>query len=90
MPFKAQSLWYIVKNNHTMGIFDITIAGNNVKVEQEADDSFIVELPGGTVFLIRKQDNEGATHWFEEGADNETDFTKELGIAIETELMKQA
>ncbi len=72
-----------------MGIFHIAIAGTNVKVEQESEDSFIVELPGGTLFLIRKQDNEGAAHWFEEGADNETGFTKELGIAIESQLMKQ-
>lgn len=72
-----------------MGIFQIAIAGTNVKVEQESEDSFIVELPGGTLFLIRKQDNEGATHWFEEGADNETGFTKELGLAIESRLMKQ-
>ncbi|WP_343704706.1 hypothetical protein [Chitinophaga sp.] len=69
-----------------MGVFHISIAGNNIKVEQESEDSFVVELPGGTLFLIRKQDNEGASHWFEEGADNETGFTKELGIAIENEL----
>ncbi|WP_119081035.1 hypothetical protein [Chitinophaga alhagiae] len=69
-----------------MGVFHISIAGSNVKVEQESENSFIVELPGGTLFLIRKQDNEGASHWFEEGADNETGFTKELGIAIENEL----
>lgn len=73
-----------------MGIFQILVAGNNVKVEQESEDSFIVELPGGTIFLIRKQDNEGAYHWFEEGADNETDFTIELGIAIENQLMNQS
>ena len=73
-----------------MGNFLIAIAGNDVQVEQESEDNFIVQLPGGTLFLLRKQDNEGAVHWFEEGADNETEFTKELGMAIEDQLMKQA
>ncbi|MGX5816554.1 hypothetical protein ACWKWU_00065 [Chitinophaga lutea] len=70
-----------------MSTFTIRYAGKDIRVEQDSDNSFIVNLPDGLLFLIRKQDNEGASHWFEEGADNETDIVREIGITIESHQM---
>ena len=69
-----------------MSQFTIKQNNDSIPVTQEAKDSFVVELPGRTIYLIVRQDNEGANHWFEEGSDNETEETKNLGNAIETAL----
>ncbi|WP_295128942.1 hypothetical protein [uncultured Chitinophaga sp.] len=69
-----------------MSQLTITHHNASIPVTQESKDSFIVELPERTIYLIVRQDNEGANHWFEEGSDNETEETKSIGIAIETAL----
>ncbi|UYQ95346.1 hypothetical protein MKQ68_09575 [Chitinophaga horti] len=69
-----------------MSQFTISQHNETISVTQEAKDSFIVEMPDKTLYLIVRQDNEGANHWFEEGSDNETEETKSIGIAIETAL----
>ncbi|MBO9152071.1 hypothetical protein ACFOTA_07625 [Chitinophaga sp. GCM10012297] len=70
-----------------MNTFQISYSNMNVPVYREEEDLFVVTLPGKTLYLLRKEDNEGASHWFEEGSDNETPETKEIGIAIEMVAM---
>jgi hypothetical protein len=70
-----------------MNTFQITYSNMNVPVYREEEDLYVVTLPGKTLYLLRKEDNEGASHWFEEGADNETPETLEIGIAIERAVM---
>lgn len=70
-----------------MNTFHITHNNHNIPVYREEEDLYVVTLPGKTLYLLRKEDNEGATHWFEEGADNETPETKEIGLAIEQAVM---
>lgn len=70
-----------------MSTLQITYNNTAVPVHREEEDVYMVALPGKTFYLLRKEDNEGASHWFEEGADNETPETIELGIAIEQAMM---
>jgi hypothetical protein len=72
-----------------MNIFHIKYRNSDIQTEQQGNDDFTVHMDNRQVHLHRKQDNEGENHWFEEGADNETEETKELGVAIEAYLIKQ-
>jgi hypothetical protein len=69
-----------------MSTFSINYQNNDLEVEQQGIDLFSVHLPGRTVQLLLKQDNEGANHWFEAGTDNESEQSKAIGVAIETHL----
>lgn len=66
-----------------MNTFHIRYQSHDIPVTLEEENLFLVTLPWKMLYLVRKEDNEGATHWFEEGADNETAETKEIGTAIE-------
>ncbi|WP_126243894.1 hypothetical protein [Chitinophaga rhizosphaerae] len=66
-----------------MNTFHIRYRSHDIPVSLEEENLFLVSLPWKSLYLVRKEDNEGATHWFEEGADNETQETKEIGTAIE-------
>lgn len=72
-----------------MQTFNIQYHSKEAKVEQQEETLFIVQLPGKTIRLLMRQDNEGANHWFEENQDNETAETKEIGQAIESYLAKE-
>ncbi|MCF6405243.1 hypothetical protein L3C95_20230 [Chitinophaga filiformis] len=67
-----------------------TIDHNNeqITVTELGKCSFRVDRPGKEILLLLKQDNEGAGHWFEEGTDNETEETKEIGAAIDNYMAK--
>lgn len=69
-----------------MSTFHITYHGQQIAVSQESPDIFLVALPEKKIQLQRKEDNEGADHWFEQGSDNETEETAALGTAIEVVL----
>jgi hypothetical protein len=71
-----------------MNTFTIDHDNTQITVEQSDKRHFKVEMPGRTIVLLLKQDNEGANHWFEEGTDNETPETKEIGMAIDNYLAK--
>ncbi len=71
-----------------MNTFTIDHDTKQVTVEQTGQRHFNVKLPGKTMVLVLKQDNEGANHWFEDGSDNETEETKEIGLAIDNYLAK--
>lgn len=70
-----------------MSQFHVKIGGHEIGVTQVGENRFIVRLPEKTIHLLRKQDNEGASHWFEEGKDNEVSKLSEIGTAIEEYLM---
>ncbi|RFS20197.1 hypothetical protein DVR12_21005 [Chitinophaga silvatica] len=70
-----------------MSQFTIDIDGNEIEVLQLETNTFRVRLPEKTIHLIKKEDDEGASHWFEEGKDNETPQLIEIGTAIETWLL---
>lgn len=72
-----------------MSTFSVKRQDQSIEVNQQGKDRFTVQLPGKTLELLLKQDNEGANHWFEAGTDNETEESKEIGVAIETHLTKQ-
>lgn len=72
-----------------MNTFTIDHANTQLTVEQADKRRFKVTLPGKTLVLFLKQDNEGANHWFEDGTDNETEETQEIGEAIDNYLAKQ-
>ncbi|ASZ11834.1 hypothetical protein KTO58_15710 [Chitinophaga pendula] len=73
-----------------MDIFHIDYNNTTVKVEHASKDRFVIHLPGKRTEIILKQDNEGANHWFEDGSDNETPESHQLGVAIETYLAKKS
>lgn len=77
----------ITINNYAMNIFHIRYRNGDIQTEQQGNDTFTVHLDNRKLNLLRKQDNEGDNHWFEEGTDNETAETRELGVAIETYLL---
>lgn len=66
-----------------MSDFHIQLQGHDIGVTRQDENIFIVRLRDKTIHLHRKQDNEGASHWFEEGKDNETSQTEAIGVAIE-------
>lgn len=70
-----------------MSEFQVNVGGHEIGVTQSDEHTFIVRLPDKTIHLVRKQDNEGANHWFEEGKDNETPQLSDLGTAIEKHLL---
>jgi len=72
-----------------MNTFTIDHNNSPLTIEQADKHRFKVDLPGKTLVLFLKQDNEGANHWFEDGTDNETPETKEIGMAIDNYLAKQ-
>ncbi|MGO4294507.1 hypothetical protein [Chitinophaga sp. RAB17] len=72
-----------------MSTFHIQLHDHEIGVSRQDENVFIVRLPEKTIHLLRRQDNEGANHWFEEGKDNETSLTAELGAAIETWLAQE-
>lgn len=69
-----------------MSTFQIQLHSHEIGVNRQDENIFIVRLPEKTIHLRKRQDNEGANHWFEEGKDNETAQTSELGAAIESWL----
>jgi hypothetical protein len=69
-----------------MSTFQIQLNNSEIGVTRQDENVFIVRLPEKTIHLLKRQDNEGANHWFEEGKDNETTQTSELGAAIESWL----
>lgn len=73
-----------------MDTFHIAYNNTNVKVEQESKDRFAIHLPGKRTVIVLKQDNEGANHWFEDGSDNETHESRQLGVAIEVHLAEKS
>ncbi|HVI44642.1 MAG TPA: hypothetical protein VM802_07225 [Chitinophaga sp.] len=66
-----------------MYIYNIEYNHEVLPVEKMSEDHFAVYGHDGVLFLVCKEDNEGASHWFEEGKDNETQLTSELGVLIE-------
>ncbi|MBO9731545.1 MAG: hypothetical protein J7623_23090 [Chitinophaga sp.] len=73
-----------------MSDFHIQLQGHDIGVTRQEENIFIVRLPEKTIHLRRKQDNEGASHWFEEGKDNETPQTEAIGTAITTWLAQHS
>lgn len=71
-----------------MDSFNIQLNNHETGVTRRDEDVFIVRLPEKTIYLEKRQDNEGANHWFEQGKDNETTLTANIGAAIETWLAK--
>lgn len=69
-----------------MSTFHVEIDNHEISVRQEDENGFIVRIPEKTIHLQRRQDNEGANHWFEDGKDNETVLTANIGAAIENWL----
>lgn len=69
-----------------MSSFHIQLNNHEIGVVRQDEDVFIVRLPEKTIHLEKREDNEGANHWFEEGKDNETTQTSQIGTAIETWL----
>ena len=69
-----------------METFNIHYNNTDIRVEQSAKGRFIVHLPGKTMCLNLKQDNEGANHWFEDNKDNETQETRTIGETIEMHM----
>jgi hypothetical protein len=70
-----------------MNTFQIQLQNHDIGVTRQDENTFIVRLPEKTIHLLKREDNEGANHWFEEGKDNETEQTSELGAAIENWLI---
>jgi hypothetical protein len=66
-----------------MNTFLINYHNNSIQVHQQDESNFIIDRPQQQLHLILKEDNEGAFHWFEKNADNETEITKEIGTLIE-------
>jgi hypothetical protein len=67
--------------------FSIVYHNKDINVDgHEGGKEFSVHLPGNDLHLLLKEDDEGATHWFEKGTDNETGASKEIGILIEKEI----
>ncbi|MCW3464876.1 hypothetical protein [Chitinophaga nivalis] len=69
-----------------MGKFHIKLHHDNVTVERRSSHLFSVHLPEKVLHLQLKEDNEGASHWFEEGKDDETPENAAIGLVIETYL----
>ncbi|MFY0256305.1 hypothetical protein ACDQ55_20385 [Chitinophaga sp. 30R24] len=76
----------LIRKTNAMATFNIQLNQQEIAVSQASENIFIVRLPEKTIHLERRQDNEGASHWFEEGKDNETTQTSQIGLAIETKL----
>jgi hypothetical protein len=64
----------------------INYQGENIKVINQDDHHVTVHLPNKIVTLTLKEDTEAAPHWFEEGSDNTSEFSKAIGILIEKEM----
>jgi hypothetical protein len=73
-----------------MSTFHIQLDQHEISVTQQDENIFIVRLPEKTIHLEKRQDNEGANHWFEEGKDNETSQTEAIGLAIDTWLAQES
>ncbi|PSL44371.1 hypothetical protein CLV51_106237 [Chitinophaga niastensis] len=73
-----------------MGPFTITFEGNKLEVRVQSENVFIVRIPEKMIHIVRRQDNEGASHWFEDGKDNETEQIQSLGETIDTYLQKNS
>ncbi|MGF6849052.1 hypothetical protein QFZ51_004287 [Chitinophaga sp. W3I9] len=71
-----------------MDTFNIQLDNHETGVTRHDEDVFIVRLPEKTIYVEKRQDNEGANHWFEQGKDNETSLTANIGAAIENWLAK--
>ncbi|MEZ2443319.1 hypothetical protein AB6805_16460 [Chitinophaga sp. RCC_12] len=71
-----------------MDTFNIQLGNHETGVTRRDEDVFIVRLPEKTIYVEKRQDNEGANHWFEQGKDNETSLTANIGAAIENWLAK--
>ncbi|KAA2242593.1 hypothetical protein F0L74_08640 [Chitinophaga agrisoli] len=69
-----------------MNTFQIQYQQQDLQVTEQENDHFTVDLPEGKIYLLLKQDNEGANHWFEDGKDKETEKSKAVGLAIERYL----
>jgi hypothetical protein len=69
-----------------MHTFEIQCFQEKLKVTEEPENCFSVELPPRKLHLQLKQDNEGANHWFEAGKDKETEEAYAVGLAIERYL----
>jgi len=54
------------------------------------EQCFLVFLPEKALHLIRREDNEGAYHWFENNANNVSAEAEEIGLLIETKLLHTA
>ncbi|MEO7394476.1 MAG: hypothetical protein ABIU11_05990 [Chitinophagaceae bacterium] len=52
-------------------------------IENKDERKYLVHFKDKEAILFVKEDNEGANHWFENDADRETDFSKEIGLQIE-------
>lgn len=63
--------------------FTINYKGNIVGIKCQDGHHFVAHLPNRELYLILKEDTEGASHWFEKGMDAATDTSKEIGILIE-------
>ncbi len=72
-----------------MSSFHIQLDQHEIGVTRQDENIFIVRLPEKTIHLEKRQDNEGANHWFEEGKDNETTQTAAIGLAIDTWLAQE-
>lgn len=73
-----------------MSTFHIQLDQQEIGVTRQDENIFIVRLPEKTIHLEKRQDNEGANHWFEEGKDNETTQTAAIGLAIDTWLAQES
>ena len=67
--------------------FTIILGNQTLQAEQTDDNNFIVHIADKPQHIYVKQDNEGANHWFDARANNETPQTIELGKAIEAYLV---
>ncbi|MEC5144976.1 hypothetical protein [Chitinophaga sp. 212800010-3] len=66
-----------------MSTFNILLNDYEIGITRQDENVFIVRLPEKIIRLQRREDNEGADYWFEEGADNTTKLTEAIGEVIE-------
>jgi hypothetical protein len=66
-----------------MSTFHIQYHQQDIKVTEQGENHFTVELPERPLRLQLKQDSDGANHWLEEDKEHETEQTKAVGLAIE-------
>lgn len=72
-----------------MNTFQIEHEQQTVKVTEDRENHFIVELPGRQLGMLLKQDSDGANRWLEDGKDHETEETKSVGVAIDRYLTEK-
>ena len=70
--------------------FSVDYNGQEITVVQTEKDVFLATIDGKEVTIIKRTDNEGGDHWFDEGGEQETAQTKEIGDLITKHFFESA